>query len=42
MFKPLVTALFPLVLFWAIEEFLGLKAALIAGCAAATFEVLWE
>lgn len=36
------TAIFPLVLFWAIEEFLGLKAALVVGCVAAVLEIFWE
>ena len=36
------TAVFPLVLFWVIEEFLGLKAALIVGCIAAVGEIIWE
>lgn len=40
--RQLFTALLPLVLFWAIEEFWGLKAALIAGCIAAVAEVIWE
>lgn len=38
----LLGALLPLVLFWAIEEFWGLKAALIAGCVAAVLELGWE
>jgi intracellular septation protein A len=40
--RQLFSALLPLVLFWAIEEFLGLKAALIAGCVAAVAELGWE
>jgi intracellular septation protein A len=40
--RELFTALLPLVLFWAIEEFFGLKAALIAGCVAAVGEVSYE
>ncbi|MBI3544017.1 MAG: septation protein IspZ [Deltaproteobacteria bacterium] len=35
-------ALLPLVLFWAIEELWGLKAALVVGCVAAVGEVGWE
>lgn len=38
----LFAALLPLVLFWAIEEFYGLKAALIVGCIAAVLELGWE
>ena len=38
----LFAAFLPLVLFWAIEEFFGLKAALIAGCIAAVLELSWE
>lgn len=40
--RQLFAALFPLVLFWAIEELWGLKAALVAGCVAAVFELGWE
>ena len=40
--RQLVSALFPLVLFWAIEEFWGLKAALVAGCIGAFVELGWE
>ena len=35
-------AILPLVLFWAIEEFYGLKAALVVGCFAAVGELGWE
>ena len=38
----LFLALLPLVLFWAVEEYLGLKAALIVGCIAAIAEIVWE
>lgn len=40
--KALFGALLPLVFFWAIEEFYGLKAALVAGCVVAVIEVVWE
>jgi len=40
--RELFAALIPLVLFWVVEEFMGLKAALIVGCAAAVIEISWE
>jgi intracellular septation protein len=40
--QQIFTAFLPLVLFWAVEEFLGLKAALIVGCIAAVGELAWE
>lgn len=33
------TALLPLVLFWIVEEFFGLKVALVVGCVAAVLEL---
>lgn len=38
----MLSALFPLVLFWAIETYYGLKAALVAGCIGAVLEMSWE
>lgn len=40
--QALFFALIPLVLFWAVEEFYGLKAALIVGVIAAVLEILYE
>ena len=38
----LLLALIPLVLFWAVEEYLGLIAALIVGCIAAILELTYD
>ena len=38
----LFVAFLPLLVFWAVEEFWGLKAALIVGCITAVLEVAWE
>ncbi len=38
----LFLALLPLVLFWGVEEYFGLKAALIVGCVVAVIEIVWE
>lgn len=38
----LLFALIPLVLFWAVEEYFGLKAALIVGSIAAVIELTYE
>lgn len=35
-------ALLPLVVFWFVEEYWGLKAALVVGCVTAVLEVSWE
>lgn len=38
----LFAALIPLVVFWAVESYWGLKAALVLGCVTAVIEVVWE
>lgn len=38
----LFAAFLPLLVFWAVEEFWGLKAALIVGCITAVLEIAWE
>lgn len=38
----LFLALLPLILFWAVEEFFGLKTALVVGCIAAILEIAYE
>lgn len=40
--RQVFSALFPLVLFWAIEKLYGLTAALVVGCVAAVAEIAWE
>ena len=42
MSRQLFTALIPVVLFWAVEKYLGLKAAILIGSAAGVAEVAWE